>query len=110
LLLLLLFNHPSTEIITIICHYIIQRRIAGFAITLYYHPAGLDVVMVVYHLLCELLVFFSVCISVCSTLIKTLTIPLNDSDPYNGIVVSPNNTLNDYYYYYYYYEIIRRQR
>jgi hypothetical protein len=40
-------------------HYIIQR-IAGFAITLYYHPAGLDVVMVVYHLLYDLLVCFSV--------------------------------------------------
>jgi hypothetical protein len=26
------------------CHYVIQR-IAGFAITLYYHPAGLDVIM-----------------------------------------------------------------
>jgi hypothetical protein len=36
------------------------QRIAGFAITLYYHPAGLDVVMVVYHLLYDLLVFFSV--------------------------------------------------
>jgi hypothetical protein len=41
------------------CHYVIQR-IAGFAITLYYHPARLDVVMVVYHLLYDLLVFFSV--------------------------------------------------
>jgi hypothetical protein len=43
------------------CHYVIQR-IADFAITLYYHPTGLDVVMVVYHLLYELLllVFFSV--------------------------------------------------
>jgi hypothetical protein len=41
------------------CHYGIQR-IAGFAITLYYHPAGLGVVIVVYHLLYELLVFFSV--------------------------------------------------
>jgi hypothetical protein len=28
--------------------------------TLYYYPAGLDVFMVVYHLLYELLVFFSV--------------------------------------------------
>jgi hypothetical protein len=41
------------------CHYVIQK-IAGFAITLYYHPAGLDVVMVVYHLLYDLLVFASV--------------------------------------------------
>jgi hypothetical protein len=41
------------------CHHVIQR-IAGFAFTLYYHPAGLDVVMVVYHLLYDLLVFFSV--------------------------------------------------
>jgi hypothetical protein len=41
------------------CHYVIQR-IAGLAITLYYHSAGLDVIMVVYHLLYELLVFFSV--------------------------------------------------
>jgi hypothetical protein len=41
------------------CHYVIQR-IDGFTITLYYHPAGLDVIMVVYHLLSELLVFFSV--------------------------------------------------
>jgi hypothetical protein len=41
------------------CHYVIQR-IAGFAITLYYHPAGLDVIMVVYNLLYELLVFVSV--------------------------------------------------
>jgi hypothetical protein len=39
------------------CHCVIQR-IAGFTITLYYHPAGLDVVIVVYHLLCELLVSF----------------------------------------------------
>jgi hypothetical protein len=41
------------------CHYVIQR-IAGFAMTLYYHPAGLGVIMVVNHLLYELLVFFSV--------------------------------------------------
>jgi hypothetical protein len=41
------------------CHYVIQR-IAGFAITLYYHPAGLDVVIVVYRLLDDLLIFFSV--------------------------------------------------
>jgi hypothetical protein len=41
------------------CHYVIQR-IAGFAITLYYHTAGLDVVMVVYHLLYDLLIFFLV--------------------------------------------------
>jgi hypothetical protein len=41
------------------CHYVIQR-IAGFAITLYYHPAGLDVLMVVYHLLYGLLIFFLV--------------------------------------------------
>jgi hypothetical protein len=41
------------------CHYVIQR-IVGFAITLYYHPAGLDVVMVVYHILYDLLIFFSV--------------------------------------------------
>jgi hypothetical protein len=41
LLLLLLLNHPSTEIINIVRHYIIQR-IASFAITLYYHPAGLE--------------------------------------------------------------------
>jgi hypothetical protein len=43
------------------CHYVIQRITGGFAITLYYHPAGLDdVVVVVCHLLYELLVFFSV--------------------------------------------------
>jgi hypothetical protein len=42
------------------CHYVIQR-IAGVAITLYYHPAGLlDVIMVVYHLLYGLLIFFLV--------------------------------------------------
>jgi hypothetical protein len=41
------------------CHYVIHR-IAGFAITLYYHPVGLDVVMVVYHLLYDLLIFFLV--------------------------------------------------
>jgi hypothetical protein len=33
------------------CHYVIQ---------IYYHPAGLDVIMVVYHLLYGLLVFFLV--------------------------------------------------
>jgi hypothetical protein len=42
------------------CHYYVIQRIAGFAITLYYHPAGLDVVMVVYHLLYDLLIFFLV--------------------------------------------------
>jgi hypothetical protein len=41
------------------CHYVIQR-IAGFAITLYYHPAECDVIMAVYRLLCGLLVFFLV--------------------------------------------------
>jgi hypothetical protein len=30
----------------------------GFAITLYYHPAECDVVMVVYRLLCGFLIFF----------------------------------------------------
>jgi hypothetical protein len=41
------------------CHYVILRN-AGFAITLNYHPAGCDVVMVVYRLLCGLSAFFSV--------------------------------------------------
>jgi Na+/proline symporter len=41
------------------CHCVIQR-IAGFAITLYYHPAECDVIMTVYRLLCGLLVFFLV--------------------------------------------------
>ena len=43
-------------------HYVILRN-TGFAITLNYHPAECDVIMVVYRLLCGLLVFFSV--SVC---------------------------------------------
>jgi hypothetical protein len=45
------------------CHYVIQS-IAGFEITLYYHPAGLDVVMVVYHLLYDLLIFLLVWVDV----------------------------------------------
>jgi hypothetical protein len=45
------------------CHYVIQRT-AGFAMTPYYHPAGLDAVMVVYHLLYDLLIFFLVWVDV----------------------------------------------
>jgi hypothetical protein len=49
LLLLLFIMKSSFNRDNNFCHYVIQR-IAGFAITLYYHPAGLDVIMVVYHL------------------------------------------------------------
>jgi hypothetical protein len=38
-------------------HYVIQRKAGRLRNYAYYHPAGLDVIMMVYHLLYELFVF-----------------------------------------------------
>jgi hypothetical protein len=50
IIIIIIIMKSSTDRDNNYCHYVIQR-IAGFAITLYYYPAGLGVVMVVYHLL-----------------------------------------------------------